>query len=397
MREKGNTRPDITRMALEREDAHHAENIQFRTLFSLSSDYCYLVSPDGIILDVNESVTKHLGYRSEELIGRPIGAAVYAPLSRERMDMLFTRLKQDKNVTGEELAILTKDGKERRVILNASSVFDRDCRLLYIIFIQNDITEKRARETKLKQSEERYRYFVENANSIILQWDTAGNILYMNEYGLQLFGYENEEILGKNVIGTIVGEKDITGKDLVKMIEGICRNPENYTVNENENTRKDGQVLWISWRNKSIIDESGNLTGILSIGQDVTVRKQIERKLIESEQRYRELYDNIATGVAIYEPVDDGNDFIIKSLNKAAQKIFRVSAREVQGKRVTDVFSRIKDVGLFDVFKGVSATGESASLPSALYEDGRISIWIDNYTFRLPSGEIVAVYDDRTS
>ncbi len=116
-----------------------------------------------------------------------------------------------------------------------------------------------------------------------------------------------------------------------------------------------------------------------------------------SETPYRELFENMRSGVAIYKPVDDGADFILKDFNRAAERIEACSREEVIGKSVATVFPGVKEFGLYDVFQRVYSTGVAESFPTAFYRDERISGWRDNYVYRLPSGEVVAVYDDVTA
>jgi diguanylate cyclase (GGDEF)-like protein/PAS domain S-box-containing protein len=133
---------------------------------------------------------------------------------------------------------------------------------------------------ELSDSERKYRELVENANSIILRWDTTGHVTFFNEYAQKVFGYSEDEILGHHVIGTIVPEtEDDTGRNLKEMIKEICRHPERYPKNENENIRKDGSRIWVVWTNKAITDEQGNATEILSVGQDLTERKTYEARI----------------------------------------------------------------------------------------------------------------------
>jgi len=139
-------------------------------------------------------------------------------------------------------------------------------------------------EATLRVSEERYRQLVELAMSVILRWDTRGNITFINEYGASLFGYRKEELTGKNVLGTIVGEADTLGNNLRTMIEEIVAQPEKYLSNRNENVTKDGRRLWMHWRNSAVLDSKGDLVEILSIGNDITEQKRTEEEL----SRHRE-------------------------------------------------------------------------------------------------------------
>jgi PAS domain S-box-containing protein len=137
-------------------------------------------------------------------------------------------------------------------------------------------------------------------------------------------------------------------------------------------------------------------TKVIEIVRDITERKKSEEKIRENEERFKGLFDHMSSGVIIYEAVDDGNDFIFKNLNKAAEKIENVKRKIIIGRSVLEVFPGVKDFGLFDVFDRVWKTGKPEHHPVALYKDNRIAGWRENYVFKMPSGEIVAVYDDVT-
>src|SRR5215813_14876207 len=97
----------------------------------------------------------------------------------------------------------------------------------------------------LDANEVSFRELVQNANTIVLRWDLQGRITFLNDFGLQLFGYTAEQLLGRSVVGTIVPATDTSGRDLVQMIDQLLARPEEYIHNENENMRSDGARLWI--------------------------------------------------------------------------------------------------------------------------------------------------------
>jgi len=80
--------------------------------------------------------------------------------------------------------------------------------------------------------------------------------------------------------------------------------------------------------------------------------------------------------------------------NPAAEEIDHIKKEELIGKSVTEVFPGVKEFGLFDVFQRVYKTGTAEHHPVSVYKDERIAGWRENYVYRLPSGQIVAVYDD---
>ncbi len=131
----------------------------------------------------------------------------------------------------------------------------------------------------LRASEKRYRELVMTANSIILRWTRDGRITFLNEFGQRFFGYTEEEIHGRHVVGTIVPEKESTGRDLGPLMEEILANPKKIERNINENMRRNGELVWIDWTNKIVFDEQHQIKEILSIGSDITDRKQAEEQI----------------------------------------------------------------------------------------------------------------------
>ncbi len=142
---------------------------------------------------------------------------------------------------------------------------------------------------RLRATETTYREIVHRTNSIVLRWDPQGRVIFLNDYGQQLFGYTSEELVGRSVLGLIVPDTESSGRDLVAMIHDLLRYPERYLANENENVRRDGERLWITWRNTPIVDGDGRLIEILSTGIDTTERKRAEEALRASEERFRQL------------------------------------------------------------------------------------------------------------
>lgn len=145
--------------------------------------------------------------------------------------------------------------------------------------MRKEIRDRYRAEEAMRASESKYRELVQNANSIILRMDPHGAITFFNEFAQKFFGYSEEEILGRNIVSTIVPPTDAAGQDLAAMIMAIGKNPERFSNNENENMKCNGERVWIAWTNKGILDEHGNIREILCVGNDITERKEAEALL----------------------------------------------------------------------------------------------------------------------
>lgn len=158
------------------------------------------------------------------------------------------------------------------------------------LVLANDITERRRSERALLASEMKYRELVENANSIILRWSPAGEITFINEYGLQFFGYTEEELVGHHVVGTIVPSTGRDGEELLPMMERICQRPEEFAHNVNQNMRRTGERVWVSGFNRAVFNDWGQVIEVFSVGTDVTEQKRAEAAVRESEERFAKAF-----------------------------------------------------------------------------------------------------------
>ena len=141
------------------------------------------------------------------------------------------------------------------------------------------------------------------AGSIVLVVKQDGTILYLNQYGLEFFGYTKDELVGKHVVGSLTPATDSDGADLEGLIEIILQNPDKHATNENENIRKDGSRVWVAWSNRltKVDDLGGNV--IICVGNDVTERRRLEvqvgdqQRLAARSDRLRSLGE-MASGMA---------------------------------------------------------------------------------------------------
>ncbi len=124
--------------------------------------------------------------------------------------------------------------------------------------------------------------------------------------------------------------------------------------------------------------------------------QQQKRELRDVQTRYKELFENMSSGVAVYEPQDGGKRFIFKDINRTGEIISGVPREQLIDRDVEEIFPTIQDVGLLKIFQRVFATGEPVRQSALRFEEKGREYWVENFVYKLPSGEIVAVYDDVT-
>lgn len=138
---------------------------------------------------------------------------------------------------------------------------------------------------------------------------------------------------------------------------------------------------------------------LFSIIYDITESKLAEKNLLLSETRFRELINTMNSGVAIYKVLNDGTraeDYIVQEFSKALSEPEGKSRDERIGKSLLAIKPNIVDFGLVPILREVWKTGKPAFYPAKQYVDDNLSGYYENKVFRLPSGEVVTVYDDVT-
>ena len=138
-----------------------------------------------------------------------------------------------------------------------------------------------------KQTElDRCKFLMDKVNSIILSLNAEGEITFLNHYGRNFFGYSNDEILGKPMLGTLTPPTGFQGRDLAGFLAELVREPNRYAYSVNVNTLRSGQKVWIFWANKGIYDDQGQVQEVLRVGLDITER---ELRLEAATQELRDI------------------------------------------------------------------------------------------------------------
>lgn len=122
-------------------------------------------------------------------------------------------------------------------------------------------------------------FIPETSKSIIVSIDPAGKITDVNEYATEIFKYTRDEMVGREVFGTIFPVPEKKDSLQANIVSRIFTNPKLYVEHETENIKKNGERFWISWTNRVIYDDAGQPVEIRSVGFDITKRKRLEEEL----------------------------------------------------------------------------------------------------------------------
>lgn len=137
-----------------------------------------------------------------------------------------------------------------------------------------------------------------------------------------------------------------------------------------------------------------------SIGRSIGAAMERERTrnaLQRSEARFFHLFSHMSNGVMICRTVDEGNSFICTQINDAFERMARSRRDQLVGQNILRGFPGMDQFGLIEVFRRVWRTGVPEHKPLALYGQQGLEMWIEDYIFKLPTGEVAAVLDDVTA
>ncbi len=222
---------------------------------------------------------------------------------------------------------------ERRVTERTTELHETNEKLLL------EIGDRRRAEQALHESEERYRQLVDKADDLIAACDTNGLITFVNPVGLRIIGYSEEEVLGKSYFELIHPEH----RDAAREFFGSQFGKREYeTYREFPLVTKHGNDLWLGLKVQALL-EGDRITAFQGIGRDVTERKKAEDGLRNSEERYRQLYEESKKREELYVSLlNSSADAVViydmqgraKYVNPSFSRIFGWTGEEVQGKRI---------------------------------------------------------------
>jgi PAS domain S-box-containing protein len=272
---------NITERKLAEEKLRISEQ-KFSKAFRASPDALALSELEsGRILEVNDGFQTVFGYSREEAIGHTTLELGLYQNPRDREGMLHT-LREHGSVHNFEAAGRHKSGAGLSALLSVEQIEIEGKKCM--ITIARDITERKQAEKQLRESEERYRSLVENMNDVVMEVDNRGSLCYISPNYATVSGYALED----EMVGSILAH--VHPDDLPQILKKL----ETATVQRESLTyrvqNKDGQWRWLEANSSPYQTADGNLR-VINVVRDITERKQAEKQLRESEERFRTVAD----------------------------------------------------------------------------------------------------------
>jgi PAS domain S-box-containing protein len=281
----------VIRYGIERKRS--AVRLQWLTLAVEQSPAAVLITdPGGIIQYVNGKFTEISGYTAAEAIGQSPRLFKSGLTPPEVYHDLWSTIRAGRNWHGK----LQNRRKSGELYWDAIRIWPmRDARdaITHFVAVQEDITILLEAEAGLRESERRARSLFETVHLIVLGLDSAGRVDYVNPFFLRLTGYTREEVIGQPWIERFLPPEHRAELQAV-LLE--LRERDEHPHYQNPILIKSGERRMISWSNTVLRDTSGQLTGTLSIGEDVTDARRLQEQLLHSQKM--ESVGRLAGGVA---------------------------------------------------------------------------------------------------
>ena len=283
---------------------------------------------DGIILDANYTYQRLFGYSHDELVGRS-AAELNIYVNAADREHVIDKLRKGEIVRDYEMTLRARNG-ESRVVLGTVQPILLDGKNCLITSIY-DITPLRNLEHESALLNERYRLATRAAQAGIWDWDIENNVLVWDSQMYQIYDAAKEQFSGayEAWLARILPE-DLEKADLESR---MAQSGEKEYNTEFRIHISDGSIRHIRAYGDVIMDAAGKPLRMVGVNFDITNRKKLEQDLVDSEQKYRDLF-NQSSVVRIVIDVDDGSLF---DVNPAACRFYGYTREQLFGMNVTAI------------------------------------------------------------
>jgi PAS domain S-box-containing protein len=349
----------------EMEKALRASEERYRAVVESQTEIICRFSPEGTVLFANEPYCRLFGKTLEELTSgtwRPF------PLSEDlpRIDRELGALAPEHPVVVVENRVVDGAGRVRFMQFINRGFFDAKERITEIQSVGRDITDRRAAELALAESEKKYRDLVSNLEVGILTATGDGRVDMANRRALEILGVLQDEILGQSLARppfALCREDASPLRPEESPLAGVLLDHEplrDVTVG----IRQDGweSIRWLAVGVFPEVDARGNLSRVVATLTDISERRRLEAELVEGRERFRFLYRHFPQPTCVFRLVE--GDFVLAEANRAAVTAGRGRLEGLLGHRAGDILAEAPEVylALWTAFEGRQAVRRRMNL-----------------------------------
>lgn len=376
------------------EYAHLAESLRrsesrFRSVLASLHEGVLLVDAQQQLILASPQAGRLLGESPERLRGHPLQDLLEESSRAAARELLAQLAKEGGEPLTADLRFRRKDGTPLPARAIAGTVLDEQHRMLATVISLRETGEQARIERDLREHEELCRILLDGSQDGILICASEKKVTYANRKAAQMHGISEQELLA-------MAPRDFMPADSYRRFrECLAAVDQGEEFSARVSGRRPDRSTFPAVAYGCGVYLEGRRHYYYSL-HDVSQMENTELALHESEVLYRQIFQSMADGVAIYEVVDDGADFRFRDLNPVGCRHAGLAREEIVGRSVREVFPGVEGMGLLEVFRQVWQTREPRTHPLRHYLDERLSLWAENYVCVLPSDELVVVYRDVT-
>ncbi len=324
----------VTRDISERrriEEAIRESEERYRSILNATPDNITITDLRGnIIMYSPASLTMFQldDNKADELLGRNIMEFIHPEDINRAVENFTSLVKTGISIAGDYRGI-RKDGSIINIEVKSEFIRDANGNSVNIVFVVRDITERKAAEKALKESENRLKDLIYNMVDWVWEVDSSGRYTFCSPQSIELFGLTPEEILGKTPFDMMPADE---AEKIASIFNEIAAKKAPVKELENWNIGKNGEKICLLTDAVPILDEKGNLTGYRGVDKNITERKLALVALQESERKLKSYVDFAPHAIFVINA-----DGYYIDVNSAACKMTGYNKVELLSKHLIDL------------------------------------------------------------
>jgi PAS domain S-box-containing protein len=292
----------------------------YRRIVETAYEGIWVLDSQFRIVQANDRMAEMLGYPPEEILGRPVTDFVHPDDLTDHEHHTSERRKGIRD--RYERRYLRKDGTWLCTLVSATPVFNNN-KFVGSFAMVTDISDRKSAEEALRKSERLYRTIVETAPGMLIICDSQGRNQFVSANCRNITGYTQKELIG-NLVWWVHEDDTPRMKDLLK---STLENKISGHNVEFKGIKKDGEIWYGSQSWEPIKDSQGEMTGFVIQTMDITDRKNMEKTLKQSENRFSHIINDLPDATLVIDP-----EGTVIAWNKAMEELTGVKAADMIGK-----------------------------------------------------------------
>jgi len=302
-----------------------------------------LIDQAGKIRHWNPAAERIFGWQQQEVLGQPF--PIYATDEGESAEWgsvreLLEQALQGNELRNHETRYRRKDGTPIYIIVSVTPLRDAGAQVTGAIVVIDDITDRKKAELALARERAELRATLYSIGDAVISTDRSGRVARMNPVAEQLTGWPESEAVGlplEQIFRIVNEETRAEVENPVKRVlrDGMIVGLANHTLL----ISRDGREIPIADAGAPIMDEDGNITGVVLVFRDQTEQRRAQRAVQEARQFAESIVDTVREPLVV---LDD--QMRVVSANRAFYRTFRVTPEETQGRLLYELGNRQWDI-----------------------------------------------------